>query len=70
MSEVQTITSGRTALSGLIDALDAVISSGVVVAGDIVIALDGVDLIKLDLRLLLAGVQSVPISAGDTGRST
>ena len=48
---------------GLIDALDAVLADGAVVAGDLVIALDGIDLVRLDLRLLLAGIQGIP--AGD-----
>jgi hypothetical protein len=47
-----------TPFAGLVDALDAVIDNGAVVAGDVVIALDGIDLIRLDLRLLLTGVDS------------
>jgi len=62
VNEVRT-TGARTTgsaglqLSGLVDALDAVIDGGAVVAGDVVIGLDGIDLIRLDLRLMLAGVQ-------------
>jgi Gas vesicle protein len=63
MPEVRQVTRTNSSLAGLIDALDAVIGNGAVVAGDVVIALDGIDLIKLDLRLLLAGVQGVPVAA-------
>jgi Gas vesicle protein len=60
MPETREVTTARSSLGGLIDALDAVIADGVVVAGDVVIALDGIDLIRLDLRLLLAGIEGVP----------
>ena len=40
----------------LVDLLDRVVERGVVVSGDVVIALAGIDLIRLDLRLLLVGV--------------
>ncbi|HZC72668.1 MAG TPA: gas vesicle protein GvpJ [Jatrophihabitans sp.] len=55
-----TETRTGTALTGLVDALDAVLGKGAVVAGDVVIALEGIDLIKLDLRLLLAGIEGAP----------
>jgi hypothetical protein len=45
-------------LDGLVDLLDRVLDAGVAVAGDVVIALAGVDLIQLDLRLLLTGVST------------
>jgi hypothetical protein len=60
MTEIREVTTARSPVGGLIDALDAVIADGVVVAGDVVIALDGIDLIRLDLRLLLAGIEGVP----------
>jgi hypothetical protein len=63
MSEVRT-TSAGTSLGGLIDVLDTVLAEGAVVAGDVVIALDGIDLIRLDLRLLLAGIEGVPAMEG------
>jgi hypothetical protein len=47
----------------LSDLLDRVVDSGVVVSGDVIIGLAGVDLIRLDLRLLLIGAQSA-IEAG------
>ncbi|CAJ61667.1 Gas vesicle protein S [Frankia alni ACN14a] len=38
---------------------------GVVISGDVVIALAGVDLIRLDLRLLLVGIQTAVEGAGE-----
>jgi hypothetical protein len=60
MTEIRTPTHSTASLSGLVDALDAIIANGVSVGGDVVIALDGIDLIRLDLRLLLAGIEGVP----------
>jgi hypothetical protein len=51
--------SGRS----LSDLLDRVVDAGAVVSGDVIIGLAGVDLIRLDLRLLLIGAQSA-IEAG------
>ncbi|MFO7191711.1 MULTISPECIES: gas vesicle protein GvpJ [Thermocrispum] len=45
--------------TSLVDLLDRVVSTGAVVSGDILISLAGVDLIRLDLRLLLVAVGSV-----------
>lgn len=42
--------------TSLVDLLDRVIGGGAAVSGDIIIALAGIDLIRLDLRLLLAPV--------------
>lgn len=68
MRELRDETRMSTSLAGLADALDAVIGKGAVVAGDVVIALEGVDLIKLDLRLLLAGIDCAPVrSTGEPG---
>lgn len=47
----------------LSDLLDRLVDSGAVVTGDVIIGLAGVDLIRLDLRLLLIGAQSA-IEAG------
>jgi hypothetical protein len=50
----------NTALSGpstsLVDLLDRVVHRGVVINGDVIISLAGIDLIRLDLRLLLLGI--------------
>jgi hypothetical protein len=64
MSETRSVTTTRASFAGLVDALDAIIGEGAVVAGDLVIALDDIDLIRLDLRLLLAGVSGVPATEG------
>lgn len=40
----------------LVDLLDRVVHRGAVVRGDVVISLAGVELIRLDLRLLLIGI--------------
>lgn len=42
--------------ASLVDLLDRVVHRGAVVRGDVVITLAGVDLIRLDLRLLLVGI--------------
>lgn len=41
----------------MVDLLDRIVDRGVVVTGDVVIALAGIDLIRLDLRLMLIGVE-------------
>ncbi len=57
MTDVTTTALQRPAsVEGLIDALDRLIDSGVAVSGDLIIGVAGVDLIRLDLRLLLAGL--------------
>jgi hypothetical protein len=44
--------------TGLVDLLDRVLGRGAAVSGDLVIALAGIDLLRLDLRLLLAPVEA------------
>lgn len=46
-------------VDGLVDVLDRVIHCGAVINGDVIISLAGVDLIRLDLRLLLGAVDTV-----------
>ncbi|MGW4206758.1 gas vesicle protein GvpJ [Lentzea sp. NPDC004789] len=41
----------------LVDLLDRIVDSGAVVTGDVIITLAGIDLIRLDLRLLLVGIE-------------
>jgi hypothetical protein len=41
---------------GLVDLLDRVVHRGAVVYGDVIISLAGIDLIRLDLRLLLVSI--------------
>lgn len=56
MTEARHPARVSSSFAGLVDTLDTIISSGAVVTGDVVIALNGIDLIKLDLRLLLMGI--------------
>jgi hypothetical protein len=51
--------------TSLVDLLDRVIGRGAAVSGDIIIALAGIDLIRLDLRLLLAPVDRADREPGD-----
>lgn len=44
--------------TSLVDLLDRVVNTGVALTGDAVISLAGIDLIRLDLRLLLVGVDT------------
>jgi len=64
MTELSETTRVSSSLRGLADVLDTVIDKGAVVAGDVVIALDGIDLIRLDLRLLLTGIEGLPAEGG------
>jgi len=48
----------RGAGTPLVDLLDRVVGTGVVITGDVLLSLAGIDLIRLDLRLLLIGVQT------------
>ncbi|HKS46892.1 MAG TPA: gas vesicle protein [Amycolatopsis sp.] len=41
---------------GLVDLLDRVLEHGAVITGDVIISLAGIDLIRLNLRLLLGGI--------------
>jgi hypothetical protein len=43
-------------VDGLVELLDRVIHRGAAVNGDVIISLAGIDLIRLDLRLLLVAV--------------
>lgn len=44
--------------TSLVDLLDRVVRRGAVIHGDVIISLAGVDLIRLDLRLLLHGINN------------
>ncbi len=50
-------------LDGLVDALDRVLDCGASVVGDLIVSVADVDLIRVDLRLLLAGIQGEPQGA-------
>jgi hypothetical protein len=65
MTESRPPTQVHSSLGGVVDALDTIIGSGAVVAGDVVIALNGIDLIRLDLRLLLTGIAGEPATTSE-----
>ncbi|MEU6879468.1 gas vesicle protein [Streptomyces sp. NPDC046712] len=55
----------------LVDLLDRLLSGGVVVAGDIVLSIADIDLVRISLRALIVSVESdsAPFRALDGGRS-
>lgn len=57
MTEVTTVRTA-TGLTGLVDALDRLIGQGAAIAGEVVIGVGDVDLIRVDLRALITGVAS------------
>jgi hypothetical protein len=50
-----------TSGTSLVDLLDRVLQRGVYVSGDVTICLAGIDLARLDLRLLLTGIEDGPV---------
>ncbi|UJL47065.1 gas vesicle protein [Virgibacillus sp. NKC19-16] len=44
---------------GLIDILDVILDKGVAIKGDLIISIAGVDLVYLDLRVLVAAVETL-----------
>jgi len=54
----------RRATNGLVELLDRLLDSGAVVAGQVTISLADIELVALDLRLLLSGVESARRRAG------
>src|SRR5438034_10345784 len=50
---------------GLVDLLGRVLGRGVVAAGDVVLSVANVDLVYLNLRALLASVQTIRATDGD-----
>jgi hypothetical protein len=57
VTEVTTVRTA-TGLTGLADALDRLIGQGAAIAGEVVIGVGDVDLIRVDLRALITGVAS------------
>lgn len=49
----------------LSDLLNRVLDKGVVISGEVMIAVAGVDLVRLDLRLLLVAVERLALKAAD-----
>ncbi|WP_328452951.1 MULTISPECIES: gas vesicle protein GvpJ [unclassified Amycolatopsis] len=59
MNDLPSLPAEGAGLTSLVDLLDRVVARGAVVNGDVIITLAGVDLIRLDLRLLLAAVDEI-----------
>lgn len=53
----------------LIDILDVILDKGVAIKADLVISIAGVDLVYLDLRVLIASVESL-VQAQQNGNKT
>lgn len=51
---------------GLIDILDVVLDKGVALKGDLIISIAGIDLVYLDLRVLIASVETLIESNKET----
>jgi Gas vesicle protein len=51
------ILGGDRSGTSLVELLDRVVHRGAYVGGDVVVCLAGIDLVRLDLRLLLTAVQ-------------
>ncbi|MGH3314538.1 MAG: gas vesicle protein [Nocardioidaceae bacterium] len=60
MREQRGMLGGDTSGTSLVDVLDRVLQKGAFVSGDITICLAGIDLARLDLRLLLTGIEPAP----------
>lgn len=57
MSDRELVTPDQE--SSLADLVDRLLAGGVVVAGDVTLGIADVDLVYLDLRLLLASIQTL-----------
>jgi hypothetical protein len=66
--EQRGIFGGDTSGTSLVDVLDRVLQRGAYVSGDVVICLAGIDLARLDLRLLLTGVEAGPVLEPNAAR--
>ena len=65
MREQPGILGGDSRGTSLVELLDRVVHRGAFVSGDVTICLAGIDLVRLDLRLLLTAVAD---STGGVGR--
>jgi hypothetical protein len=57
MREQAGILGGTSSGTSLVELLDRVVHRGAYVSGDVTICLAGIDLVRLDLRLLLTAIQ-------------
>jgi hypothetical protein len=74
MSEVQHVGSSRAlpeaSQISLVDLLDRLLGTGVVLAGDVLISLAGVDLVQVRLHALITSVRSdMPVPRGMEARA-
>lgn len=67
MREQRGIFGATTSGTSLVDVLDRVLQRGAYVSGDVVICLAGIDLARLDLRLLLTGIEPEPVRDHSAG---
>jgi hypothetical protein len=51
------ILGGDSSGTSLVELLDRVVHRGAYVSGDVIVCLAGIDLVRLDLRLLLTAIQ-------------
>lgn len=51
---------------GLIDILDVVLDKGVAIKGDLILSIAGIDLVYIDLRVLIASVETLIESNKET----
>ena len=66
---VETRTGSSAAQISLVDLLDRLLGAGVVLAGDVVISLAGVELVQIRLHALIASVrEDLPAPPGMGGR--
>jgi hypothetical protein len=56
--EVSSPSPSSTQQIALVDLLDRLLGTGVVLSGDVVISLAGVDLVQISLRALISSVRS------------
>jgi hypothetical protein len=75
MTTVQTTTTVESSVTGgssqisLVDLLDRLLGTGVVLAGDVLISLAGVDLVQLRLHALITSVRAdMPAPPGMEGK--
>jgi hypothetical protein len=59
--EQRGIFGADTSGTSLVDLLDRVLQRGAYISGDVTICLAGIDLARLDLRLLLTGIEAGPV---------
>ena len=57
MRERPGILGGDSSGTSLVELLDRVVHRGAYVSGDVFVCLAGIDLVRLDLRLLLTAIQ-------------